>query len=156
MGILERAKVVAAQKKAEFDKGVEKEKRYKAYKHPDAAYIAGAAPKTDYEEAGEFAERKEKEDAEAAARRARKQAAIRSAAAKAGSAVRAGGQNIARKFQKAMKEPRRPARQRNDNDMLFGSGFGKGFDPVGLGSGKRIDPLGMGGGKRRQAKFSLF
>jgi len=156
MGILERAKVVAAQKKAEFDKGVEKEKRYKAYKHPDAAYIAGAAPKTDYEEAGEFAERKEKEDTEAAARRARKQAAIRSAAARAGSAVRAGGQNIARKFQQAVREkPRRPARQKNDNDMLFGSGFGKGFDPVGLGSGKRIDPLGMGG-KRRQAKFSLF
>ena len=83
MGVLERVKVVAEQKKSDISKAAEKEKRYQAYKHPDAAYIAGGSPKSsDYEETSEFAERENRERAGRIEGTIKRRAAVRSAGTK--------------------------------------------------------------------------
>lgn len=180
MGIVDRAKEMASKKKHEFDEGVEKEKRYTAYKHPDADYIVhgqrpyGPKTKAESEEADEFASRKSGEEAKAAERRERskeKKARIRSAIKeKAGNVAR----NLGNKVVSAMREKPRSHAPAPPQDPVFGGGgsgfkFGMGCGMsggfnLGMGSGKgpnpfggkMKDPLGFGGKRKKQAKFSLF
>ena len=181
MGIVDRAKEIASKKKHEFDEGVEKEKRYTAYKHPDADYIVhgqrpyGPKTKAQSEEADEFASRKAGEEAKAAERRERNRekkerikAAVRE---KAGNVAR----NIGGKLKSAMRErPHQPAPRQSGFGTGLGGGFelglmggaNKGFDPIGIGKSKPINPLGktkpfsLGLGirnkKGKPKRFSLF
>ena len=158
MGIVDRAKEMASKKKHEFDEGVEKEKRYTAYKHPDADYIVhgqrpyGPKTKAESEEADEFASRKAGEEAKAAERREKVKAVAKAGAEKVVSTaktVAVKGGNAAVGFVKEMSKPqkgRHPAETAYGHaprrESAFSGGMGQGLT-FGLGGGgKSIKPLG--------------
>ena len=171
MGVIDRVKEVAGRKKAQFDEGVEKEKRYTAYKHPDADYIVhgqrpyGPKTKAQSEEDDEFATRRAAEKERAAAKREKVRSAVRSGVTRVAGAASGVARSGVRKIGREMKKPATRKKAAGMFEMKggmladplgFNSPRGKGksmgFAPF---SGKPIDPLGFGG-KRRQAKFSLF
>lgn len=162
MDILGRIKETASAKASEAKKGIAKEGRYQAYKHPDTAYITKGQNKSeDYEETAEFAERKQREAQKSAERRA----AIKAKAGALASNIKA---KLSEQRAKRPQRPQRPRRPAPSDDFLgFGGGRkmggfelgiggkSKGFDPIGFGGsmGRSRDPLGFGG---KREKFNLF
>lgn len=68
MGIAGRIKQIASERLREAKKGMEYEKEYQAYKHPDRSFILTGKTTTDYERSSEFAERLKNEKKQAARR----------------------------------------------------------------------------------------
>jgi len=149
-GIVARAKAVAKRKASAAKEAAKGERDYQAYKHRDAAEIAGV--EYDHSKAPEYAKRKEREDAEALVRKAQRKAKLSQYKTTAKQKMRSGIANISRKMKEQPKGKAAPGL------FDFGGGGGGGMlsDPMGFGSGKAPSfDLGIGGGKGRSFDLGI-
>jgi len=158
-GVVERVKAVAKRKHAAAKERAAEERAYQAYKHPDAAEVAGV--EQDYSKAPQFAKRKASEDAAAATRRVAKKARMGALKRRAKAGVQRAAKRVKTKARAAMRDADRP--KKAPGLFEFGGG-GILADPMGRGTGKAPSfELGFGGGRKARGfelgfggDFSLF